>query len=187
MSQEALNKAALILQNTLKDSLLRQRESRGYYGQTKPTSGNYPTPISSKIASGSLYDSIEVYPEFDYEKGRLRMVVEMLDYGKYVNNGRRPNGKYPPLAAIDRWVLQKPGFGNLVRNAQGQFISRKSLVFLIRRSIARDGIFPTKFIDRSIEDTLDTIYQSFEQSSYELIEDLVRQARIEIEFKKKTK
>ena len=111
----------------------------------------------------------------------------MLDYGKYVNNGRRPNGKYPPLGTIDRWVLQKPGFGNLVRNAQGQFISRKSLVFLIRRSIARDGIFPTKFIDRSIEDTLDTIYQSFEQSSYELIEDLVRQARIEIEFKKKTK
>jgi hypothetical protein len=187
MSQDALNKAALILQNTLKESLLRQRESRTYYGATKPTSGAYPTPISSKIASGGLYDSIEVYPEFDYERGYLKMIVEMASYGKYVDQGRRPNGKYPPLGAIDRWVLQKPGFGNLIRNAQGQFISRKSLVFLVRRSIARDGIYPTKFIERSIEETLDTIYNSFEQASYELIEDLVRQARIEIEFKTKKK
>ena len=46
--------------------------------------------------------------------------------------------------AIDKWVITK-GLNN-VRDKQGRFIKRKSLVFLISRSIYRFGIAPTNFI-----------------------------------------
>jgi len=47
-------------------------------------------------------------------------------------------------ASIDKWVITK-GLNN-VRDAKGRFIKRKSLVFLISRSIYRFGIAPTNFI-----------------------------------------
>mgnify|MGYP000017545597 CR=1 FL=1 len=46
--------------------------------------------------------------------------------------------------AIDKWVITK-GLGG-TRDKKGRFIKRKSLVYLISRSIYRFGIRPTNFV-----------------------------------------
>ena len=51
--------------------------------------------------------------------------------------------------AIDKWVIQK-GLGG-TRDAQGRFVSRKSLVFLITRAIWNRGLKPTFFISDTLK------------------------------------
>lgn len=47
-------------------------------------------------------------------------------------------------ASIDKWTIQKGLSGT--RDKKGRFIKRKTLVFLISRSIYRFGITPTNFV-----------------------------------------
>ena len=67
--------------------------------------------------------------------------------------------------AIDQWVVQKPGLSN-VRDDLGRFIPRKTMVFLISRSIYLAGLKPSYFfsdpfefyterLERELEDALD--------------------------------
>tara|TARA_R110000803_G_scaffold151223_3_gene216397 strand:+ start:419 stop:1033 length:615 start_codon:yes stop_codon:yes gene_type:complete len=46
---------------------------------------------------------------------------------------------------INRWVTQKSEFQNQVRDEAGRFITRKSLVYLISRSVWNYGIAPSHF------------------------------------------
>ena len=55
---------------------------------------------------------------------------------KYSNN-------MPPTKALDKWVVRKGLEG--VRDKKGRFIPRKSLMFLIARSIKKYGIKPSNF------------------------------------------
>jgi hypothetical protein len=77
--------------------------------------------------------------------------------GLFVSEGRRP-GRYPPVGPIDRWVVQKQSI-KAIRDAKGRFIPRKTLVFLIRRSIGQYGYggndFITKGFDAVQKDILD--------------------------------
>ena len=64
--------------------------------------------------------------------------------------------------AIDKWVLTKPDLSSSTRNSLGQFISRKSIVFLISRSIYLTGLKPSLFFTtpfdfytRQLEDKLE--------------------------------
>ena len=60
---------------------------------------------------------------------------EVIQYGEHytyqLENGRRA-GKFPPIQAIEEWVKQK---GIVATD-----ISQKSLIFLISRKIANEGI-----------------------------------------------
>ena len=69
-------------------------------------------------------------------------------------------------AAIDKWVLKKPGLQESTRDDLGRFIKRKSMVFLISRSIYLTGLKPsyfftkpfdfyTKNLERDLEDALE--------------------------------
>jgi len=64
--------------------------------------------------------------------------------------------------AIDKWVLTKPDLRSNTRNSLGQFISRKSIVYLISRSIYLTGLKPSLFFTtpfdfytRELEDKLE--------------------------------
>ena len=68
--------------------------------------------------------------------------------------------------AIDKWVLTKPDLRSSTRNDLGQFISRKSLVFLISRSIYLTGLraslfftTPFDFYTRQLENDLEDALQ----------------------------
>jgi len=56
-------------------------------------------------------------------------------------------------AKIDRWVVSKPL--RQARDKSGKFINRKSLVFLIQRSIFQRGLERTQFFSRPFTEQLD--------------------------------
>lgn len=57
--------------------------------------------------------------------------------------------KMPPRRFIDKWIVSKPL--KAARNSKGQFITRKSLAFLIQRSIFRKGLYRTLFFTKPYE------------------------------------
>lgn len=69
------------------------------------------------------------------------------DYVQYIENGRRPNGKFPPVEPIVRWARSRG------------IPTDNSTIFLIRRSIAKEGIRPRPFIEQVFED-MDKIWEN---------------------------
>lgn len=97
--------------------------------------------MAPKVASSALIDSISV----TYNTGSKSLEVEMLDYWKYVNDGRRP-GKYAPLSSILSWISQK---GLKGRDKKGRFITKESFAWGINTNIKKFGIAPTFFADNA--------------------------------------
>jgi hypothetical protein len=81
------------------------------------------TRFGAVNSSGKLHDSIR------YELHAEGLRVMAADYIYQIEHGRK-SGKFPPKAAIEEWVRAKPVVSD---------ISFDSLVFLIRRKIAREG------------------------------------------------
>jgi len=71
------------------------------------------------------------------------------DYkGKNVTSPYKYTNKQPPSGIIDKWVVKK---GIAPRDDKGRFITRKSISFLIARSIKVRGIKSTSFFQRPLE------------------------------------
>lgn len=62
------------------------------------------------------------------------------------------SNKMPPRGAIDRWIVGKP-----LKSARknGKFIPRKSLAFLIQRSIFQRGLQRTQFFSKPFTEELE--------------------------------
>lgn len=80
-------------------------------------------------------------------------VFARAEYSRYIDNidpsvefVRRPGGKLPPLSVIEDWARRK---GILVG---GDNTDEMSIVFLIARKIARDGVKNMKIFYRARED-----------------------------------
>jgi hypothetical protein len=87
------------------------------------------------------------------------MEFTMEDYGVFQDAGvsgtkKKYNTPYsykskmPPVKAFDKWIVRK---GLAPRKSGGQFSSRKSLAFLIARSVFRNGIKPSLFFTKPFE------------------------------------
>ena len=59
----------------------------------------------------------------------------------------RAGHSQPPSKALDKWVVKK---GIAPRDASGKFMSRKSITFLIARSIGRKGIQGISFFQKPL-------------------------------------
>ena len=75
---------------------------------------------------------------------------EKRQYFKDLYNKRRQSpfkytNKQPPASALDKWIVRK---GIAPRTKTGQFMSRKSLQFLIARSIKTKGLAATSFFSK---------------------------------------
>jgi hypothetical protein len=152
IEQGILNEIAALLKGSLRAQLEIPRRSTTYGGPgrpglPKPVSGRYPTPISPPIASGNLIRNIDVRFIENPQTGVPELVMEMPLEGFFVNEGRRP-GRYPPVGPIDKWVRQKQSVKG-IRDAKGRFIPRKTLVYLIRRSIGKYGYGGNDFINKA--------------------------------------
>ena len=88
--------------------------------------------------------------------------IELLDYWKYVEYGRRA-GKWPPLSAIEQWIRIKP----IVPRAYGgkKPPTTKSLAYLIARKIGFEGIRPRPLFAK----TLDSLMRSFDKALSEAV------------------
>ena len=108
---------------------------------------------SSKKLYNSIKGKVKAYPN------SFSMEFTMEDYGLYQDKGvsgikKKYNTPYsykskmPPSKAFDKWIVRK---GLSPRDASGKFSKRKSLSFLIARSVYRNGIKPTMFFTKPFE------------------------------------
>ena len=130
-----------------------------------------------------------LYNDFDYlvtaSKDSVTLEFEFGradDYWQFVDEGVRGAGgfkgsgrargqgspfkystKMPPRRFIDKWIVTKPL--KAARDESGRFIARKSLAFLIQRSIFQRGLERTQFFSKPFTQQLkqqtDNIVKSF--------------------------
>ena len=111
---------------------------------------------TGKNASGDLGSSLG-YVVHVYDSGAIEMDFVAMGYADIVDKGIRGSkssakapkspykytSKQPPSNVIDKWVVRK-GLKS-ARDSKGRFIKRKSLVFLIAKSIKLYGVKPSNF------------------------------------------
>jgi len=113
--------------------------------------------LTKKNASGRLSDSIDGEVEVFENSFSLKFFME--EYGLYQDKGvSGTNKKYktpysyttkmPPSKALDKWTVRRR---IAPRDEKGRFINRKSLNFIIARSIYRKGIKPSLFFTKPFE------------------------------------
>lgn len=108
----------------------------GYTGQRQPFGVR-----NMKKQTGALYNSINV--QFNPQTDEI--TVSMLDYWRYVNDGRKP-GKYVPIKPLMAWIRAK-GFNKNKQTGRFQKFSIKGTAFAISKNIQKFGIQPTYFYD----------------------------------------
>jgi hypothetical protein len=132
---------------------------------------------SKKNASKQLYNSIEYKVKESKNSFQLEFLME--DYGIFQDKGvsgvkKKYNTPYsykdkmPPVKSLDKWIVKRNLKG--VRGKDGKFISRKSLQYMIARSIYNNGIKPSMFFTKP-----------FEKAFKNLDEDLVNAFRLDME------
>lgn len=121
---------------------------------------------NDKVARGLLQQSIGV--EIKAFATKFTIEVSMLKYWQWVDAGRKPGGKQPPMEAMlkhiaDRgeWQVSKvKSIQNTYKNKKGLVVRRKkplaadkarrTLAFLIGRKIKKRGLKPTNFIAETL-------------------------------------
>lgn len=111
-----------------------------------------------KNSSKALYNSLDY--DLNVSPNSFSMSFLMEDYGIFQDKGvsgikKKYNTPYsytnkmPPPSKMDKWIVRKGLKG--VRGKDGKFISRKSLQFMIARSIYNNGIKPSLFFTKPFE------------------------------------
>lgn len=105
-------------------------------------------------ATHQLSNSIKDIVKFDGKY--LTVSIQLEDYYKYVENGRKA-GKFPPVDAIKKWITIKPV---IPRGKNGKVPTENQLSYLIGRKIAREGTRANPFLEPTIRDfkLVDKIY-----------------------------
>ena len=129
-----------------------------------------------KNSSKDLYNSLD--SEVKVSKNSFELSFLMEEYGVYQDKGvsgvkkkySTPYSyttKMPPPSKMDKWIVKK---GIAPRDKSGKFISRKSLQFMIARSIFNNGIKPSLFFTKP-----------FEKAFKNLNKDLVEAYKLDVE------
>ena len=111
-----------------------------------------------KNSSKALYNSLDY--DINVSPNSFSLSFLMEDYGIFQDKGvsgikKKYNTPYsytnkmPPPSKMDKWIVRKGLKG--VRGKDGKFISRKSLQFMIARSIYNNGIKPSLFFTKPFQ------------------------------------
>ena len=111
--------------------------------------------------------SKELYNSLSFKVQKNSVLFDMLEYGAFQDEGVKGKkstypqssaspfkykNKIPPSSVFDKWGIRR---GIAPRDKQGRFISRKSLNYLLARSIYNKGIRATMFFTKPFEAGLD--------------------------------
>ena len=111
--------------------------------------------------------SKELYNSLSFKVQKNSVLFDMLEYGAFQDEGVKGKkstypqssaspfkykNKIPPSSVFDKWSIRR---GIAPRDKQGRFISRKSLNYLLARSIYNKGIRATMFFTKPFESGLD--------------------------------
>ena len=137
------------------------------------------------ISSGQLGESIKlnVQPKVKLFGQIYRMQIRMAEYGENVDKGRAP-GKGLPVGVLEQWL----SYPNTLQKVTGQDkqlkdYERKSLAFVINRSIKRKGIKPKNWIQPAFDKVTPKIAGVVEAAIAEDIELTFEQIKKLIETK----
>ena len=131
---------------------------------------------SKKNSSKKLYDSLDY--DLNVSKNSFGLEFLMEDYGifqdvgvsgvkKKYNTPYSYTDKMPPPSKMDKWIVKK---GIAPKDKNGKFIKRKSLQFMIARSIYNNGIKPSLFFTKP-----------FKKAFKNLDKDIVKAFRLDVE------
>lgn len=111
--------------------------------------------LSDSKSSGRLQSSLKVTDKAS--SGDFEIFIEMEEYGKYVDEGRKP-GKGAPIADLKKWIVEKGlQLRDSTKSTQTTEQKINSLAFLINRKIKKKGINATNFL----KDALDELTPKF--------------------------
>ena len=130
--------------------------------------GNLDT--NNTNASGELSGSIEKI--VDIGEDSFSVKISLVDYWKYVENGRGP-GKFPPPEAIRRWVTIKPVEPSPLN---GRTPTVDQLAFLIGRKIANEGTNPQPFFQPAVDEALRTFSGAIDKAIEDDVADFIQEA-----------
>ena len=134
-----------------------------------------------KNTSGKLSNSLD-YKITKNSNGGVTLDFVGLEYAKFVDQGMQGklNSQKAPFspyrfgsgsasgtwkqftASLDKWIVKKGLSG--IRDAQGRFVSRKSLRFLIQRSIYLYGIKPSFFFSNPLQANRSALTKDIQKS-----------------------
>ena len=141
----------------------------------------------SNLTRGKKNSSKKLYNSLDYDlnvsKNSFSLSFLMEDYGEFVDKGVSGiknkydtpysyKDKMPPPNKMDKWIVKKGLKG--IRDSKGRFITRKSLQFIIARSIFNKGIKPSLFFTKPFEKAFKNLNEDIIKA-YELdVEELIK-------------
>ena len=117
----------------------------------------------SNLTKGKQNASKDLYNSLSYKVQKKSVLFDMLDYGSFQDEGVKGKkstypesssspfkykNKMPPSSVFDKWSIRR---GIAPRDKQGRFINRKSLNYLLARSIYNKGIRATMFFTKPFE------------------------------------
>ena len=130
--------------------------------------GNYVVQQArSNLTKKKQNASKELYNSLSFKVQKNSVLFDMLEYGAFQDEGVKGKkstypqssaspfkykNKIPPSSVFDKWGIRR---GIAPRDKQGRFISRKSLNYLLARSIYNKGIRATMFFTKPFEAGLD--------------------------------
>lgn len=134
-----------------------------------------------KNSSKRLYDSIDYNLNVSPNSFSLKFLME--EYGKFQDKGvsgvkKKYNtpfsykDKMPPPNKMDKWIIKRNLKGT--RNNKGQFTTRKSLQFMIARSIFEKGIKPSLFFTKPFEKAFKNLPQDIVKAYALDVEELIK-------------
>lgn len=136
---ETMNMLSKKFEQALKDSIAAPYPFAPGYNKSRQPFG----VRDMKIKTGFLYNSVKV----EYEPGQNEIVVNMADYWRFVNDGRKP-GKYVPIKPLMAWIRAK-GFNKNKKTGKFEKFNIKGMAFGVSKNIFKFGIAPTYFYDNA--------------------------------------
>lgn len=123
---------------------------------------NYKAALGAESinASGELANSVK-YIIDDKVKGRFEVKLELLEYWKYVEYGRKA-GKMPPISAIKQWIEVKPIIPRPMKN--GKLPTINQLAYLISRKIGLEGTKGRGVLSERIENANRVFWEDIEDA-----------------------
>ena len=144
--------------------LKETREALNNFGKFVVQQARTRLTKGRKNVSKKLYNSLGY--KINATQDSISVIFEMEDYGKFQDQGVSGikkkydtpfsfKSKMPPSKAFSQFIVRKNIKGS--RDEKGRFVSRKSLQYLIARSVYMRGIKPSMFFTKPFNQAFDKL------------------------------
>ena len=127
--------------------------AKGNLQKAKGGKTNLEKSLSFKVITSAEGFSVQFYMDsygtfVDKGVSGTKVKRSFKDYkGRTISSPYKYTTKQPPSRVLDKWIVKK---GIAPRDEKGRFMSRKSISFLIARSIKRKGIQGISFFQKPL-------------------------------------